>query len=442
MSLNTILATTPLTSTGYHLKATGTTIGNSLIWDNGTNVGIGNTNTSYTLDVSGTGRFTSSLTSDTLLVNATAQANVTALIQGKVATAGTALKVISDGNGTDKVFEFTGADGVAAQTMTMLQSGNVGIGITTPSAKLDLGSNFGTAGTINKISLYNTGTTPTYGFGISAAQLDYVSVNDHVFYTGATLGERMRITSGGDILFGFAKYFQWSADTSAAATRSWGIRNNETADGDFAIKSSSTNNNTLNTTRLVITSGGNVGIGMTGYSDMRLVVRGAGTSSATFGLRIEDSSANVLFQVRNDGLYETGTRALSPYNYGVTAGPVAVFMSNAGSLGYNASIRESKINIVDIENVDWLKELKAVNFNKRKIDEEGNYLEEFENELHYGLIAEDVQEVNSDLVFRTNDGKLKGVHYDRLIVPILKLVQEQQAQIEELKAEIDELKNK
>ena len=58
MSLNTILATTPLTSTGYHLKATGTSIGNSLIWDNGTNVGIGNTNTSYTLDVSGTGRFT------------------------------------------------------------------------------------------------------------------------------------------------------------------------------------------------------------------------------------------------------------------------------------------------------------------------------------------------------------------------------------------------
>jgi len=61
MSLNTILATTPLTSTNYVLKATGTTIGNSLIWDNGTNVGIGNTNTSYTLDVTGTGRFTSTL---------------------------------------------------------------------------------------------------------------------------------------------------------------------------------------------------------------------------------------------------------------------------------------------------------------------------------------------------------------------------------------------
>ena len=62
MSLNTILATTPLTSTGYHLKATGTTIGNSLIWDNGTNVGIGNTNTTYKFDVTGTGNISSTFT--------------------------------------------------------------------------------------------------------------------------------------------------------------------------------------------------------------------------------------------------------------------------------------------------------------------------------------------------------------------------------------------
>jgi hypothetical protein len=57
MSLNTILATAPLTATGYHLKATGTALGQSLIWDNGTNVGIGNQGTTYTLDVTGSGRY-------------------------------------------------------------------------------------------------------------------------------------------------------------------------------------------------------------------------------------------------------------------------------------------------------------------------------------------------------------------------------------------------
>jgi hypothetical protein len=286
------------------------------------------------------------------------------------------------------------------------------------------------------------------------------AANNLLVYDNAASAYRFVINSSGQVGIGTSSPLSLlhiaSADTDQGirltrANGTFGIRITRTGqiqgklvdDVTFQTAISLSEGNASGSQHLVLQpTAGNVGIGMAGYGDMRLVVRGAGTSSATFGLRIEDSSANVLFQVRNDGLYETGTRALSPYNYGVTAGPVAVFMSNAGSLGYNASIRESKINIVDIENVDWLKELKAVNFNKRKIDEEGNYLEEFENELHYGLIAEDVQEVNSDLVFRTNDGKLKGVHYDRLIVPILKLVQEQQVQIEELKAEIDELKNK
>ena len=336
MSLNTILATTPLTSTGYHLKATGTTIGNSLIWDNGTNVGIGNTNTSYTLDVSGTirgttsvyfatasgsvgigtvspeniltliknttaatentyglsiqsvntnaytelllgasdavdagiiqtaskntnftaknlslqpqggnvligttanagykldvsgtGRFTSSLTSDTLLVNAAAQANVTALIQGKVATAGTALKVISDGNGTDKVFEFTGSDGTAAQTMTMLQSGLVGIGASTPLSALDVRAASAIMGNYQTIQAFSTdsaainlgggislggyftGTTSIAQFGSIVGRKEngtsgnydgYLAFGTNAQATGVV--ERMRITSGGNLLIG------------------------------------------------------------------------------------------------------------------------------------------------------------------------------------------------------------------------------------------------
>ena len=57
--------TNPVTGTGttnYLPKFTGaSTLGNSLIWDNGTNVGIGNTNTTYTFDVTGTGRFSSNI---------------------------------------------------------------------------------------------------------------------------------------------------------------------------------------------------------------------------------------------------------------------------------------------------------------------------------------------------------------------------------------------
>jgi hypothetical protein len=124
MSLNTILATAPLTATGYHLKATGTTIGNSLIWDNGTNVGIGNTNTSYTLDVSGTGRFTS-----TLLVSG-ALTGAAATFSGTLTTNGSIQQNSSQDLGTSAYFSANVTNGFrvlnAANTVSLLSITNAG----------------------------------------------------------------------------------------------------------------------------------------------------------------------------------------------------------------------------------------------------------------------------------------------------------------------------
>jgi hypothetical protein len=165
--------------------------------------GVGDT-TLLTIASTGAATFTSSLTSDTLLVNAAAQANVTALIQGKVATAGTALKVISDGNGTDKVFEFTGADGVAAQTMTMLQSGYVGIGTTSPSYNLDVSGGSSnayiraiTSGSVNYATLLLTNGDGTWHVGND----DTGKFN--IGTTGDPSGnQKLTITSGGDVYMG------------------------------------------------------------------------------------------------------------------------------------------------------------------------------------------------------------------------------------------------
>ena len=61
-SLNTKLASAPNTTSGYVLRATSsTTIGNSTIQDDGTNVAIGTTPGTYKLNVSGTGNFTGAL---------------------------------------------------------------------------------------------------------------------------------------------------------------------------------------------------------------------------------------------------------------------------------------------------------------------------------------------------------------------------------------------
>jgi hypothetical protein len=64
---------------------------------------------------------------------------------------------------------------------------------------MTLGDATGTAGTINKIALY-TSSFGGYGFGISPAQLDYVSDGSHVFYKkGTTPTELVRIADNGNV---------------------------------------------------------------------------------------------------------------------------------------------------------------------------------------------------------------------------------------------------
>ena len=137
----------------------GTSIGNSLIWDNGTNVGIGNTNTSYTLDVTGTGRFTGQFigsgdnsifnggTANNFNTYALGIANTKNLIFVSTAAAQAAGRNWSGGIGANASEDiFLGAynnlsfgAGTLATRMTILGSnGNVGIGTTGPSYQLQL----------------------------------------------------------------------------------------------------------------------------------------------------------------------------------------------------------------------------------------------------------------------------------------------------------------
>ncbi len=59
--------------------------------------------------------------------------------------------------------------------------------------------------------------------------------------------------------------------------------------------------------------------------------------------------------------------------------------------------------------------------------------------LGYGLVAQDVQAVAPQLVNKGDDGYLR-VDYSPLTMMLLEAVQEQQAQISDLKAELEDLK--
>jgi hypothetical protein len=103
---------------------------------------------------------------------------------------------------------------------------------------------------------------------------------------------------------------------------------------------------------------------------------------------------------------------------------------------YNSDKRFKK----DIEPInsalsDVLK-LKPVKFNW-KTDEFPN--KHFDHRRHIGLIAQEVEEVYPEIV-NTNDEGFKSIDYSKLAPVLIKAVQEQQAEIEALKKEIEELK--
>jgi hypothetical protein len=265
----------------------------------------------------------------------------------------------------------------------------------------------------------------------------YINVTNNLYFQSSG-GVKMLITSGGNVGIGTSS----PSDKLVVSdgTVNWYVGPNTA--NSIAFNGTSSNHAlgfvTNGNERMRITSGGNVQIGGTTGSNSRLYVKGSSSDGTTNALLIHDSSSNDLFFVRTDGLILTGSRSASPYNLSTT-GRNAVIESN-GVLGYTSSTRESKINIEQLSDVSWLYQLNPVSFNYRKKDDEMNYTDEAQDEKWYGLIADEVEGVNQDLVFYNvkEDGtkQLAGVEYNKIIAALIKSSQEQQAQIEELKAMI------
>lgn len=100
-----------------------------------------------------------------------------------------------------------------------------------------------------------------------------------------------------------------------------------------------------------------------------------------------------------------------------------LYIDDTGKLGYVSSSRRYKKNIVDLGDVDWLYNLRSVEFDYRS------------DGVHsWGLIAEEVAEVQQMLVSFDGRDLPESVEYSRLVVPLLKAVQQ-------LKARVDALTN-
>ena len=373
-------------------------------------VGIGNTSPAAKLDVSGTGRFTGSLTADRVLTanninNSTLVAGSIEIQSYSINNSWVGDNIYFNGSGfvarntgyTSQIY-FEGDGDMAFKTspstvsagsasnvetrMTIKSGGNVGIGTSSPTAILE--------------------TLSSYGYSIIARSTN----NAMPISVVSSLGSVSTIGFKG-----------------TTSTNEYNVRVG--ADGDDFIAYTS------NTERMRITSGGNVGIGTTAASSGRLVVTSVNNTSGIYAAIFADSSGADLLLVRGDGAIFTGTRTNSPYNLSTT-GRSAVIEST-GALGYLVSTRESKTNIESIKSVDFINKLNPVQFNYRKKDNINNvFTDEIYDNINYGFIADEVELVNKELVFYKEDGSLAGVEYNNMIAILTKAVQELEARIKQL----------
>jgi hypothetical protein len=350
--------------------------------DASNNVGIGAAPSgSYKLEVTGTGRFTGGITAQTGEFLSAGQDGSTGSVV-RIGTTNTNAAARNWGivnswdNFGDLTFRVSNAQGgnalsAGSTKMVILSSGNVGIGTTSPDT---------IASQLSTLSLGGTNSTISGGisYQINGSVKMYQYVDNDSLFTHQALS-------------GIGQKFL-----------------------------------TSNTERMRITSGGQVAIGRTDGGGGRLGVRGATSGGGANAFYVDNSSSAELLSVRDDGALGTGTASSAPYNL-IRSGRV-MMVDSGGVVGYQSSTKESKTNINNLTNVSFLYQLNPVSFNYRKTEEISNtFTDEFNEDLHYGLIADEVEKVNKELVFyNEKDGvkELAGVEYGKLTAVLIKAIQE------------------
>ena len=387
-------------------------------------------------------------------------------------------------------YTYTGAVGSESYTdrMRLNSSGNLGIGTTSPSSRLEASGadcvvkSSATSGYAGFYAI-GSGTNNSYlflGNTTSGEQGRITSENGGglVFSNGSGATERMRIDSSGKVLVGAGAtaslgklvVSEASSGTAVIALESQGSWNSQissTSTGNFIFTNGGNE-------RMRIDSAGSVGIARTPDSSFALDVGGEvriiNTVGGGFGgtFRLYNSSAGATNPAKHFRIGSTGTWEIvnSAYNaviaalddsgsfYATTSSQAPIFYDSqntayyldpnntgtalnvagsivaAGNVTAYSDIRV-KDNIEPIHNaLDKLGQINGVTYTRTDLEDK---------ERRYGgVIAQEIEAVMPEAVF--DDGVKKAVDYNATIGLLIEAVKEQQAQINELKLMIHQLK--
>jgi hypothetical protein len=358
-------------TTNYVAKFTSSTgIGNSQIFDNGTNVGIGTSSGSEKLNIFGAG------SQYINIKNTTTSADMYVGMSSGLAAA-----YIGTG-GTDPVVFVT----VNTERLRITSAGLVAIGTASPAS----GRKLTVAGSVQITTGDNSGAS----FNIVPGATGQAGADLNLsYYTGTDFGpltftlagsERMRITSAGNVGIG----------TSSVTA--------------------STNYRML---KIVGTNGGEFSLGTTS-ADTGYIYASAGdfviSTLTAIPLTFQTNQVNRMIIFAN-GNTAIGTVTDNGYKLYVSGTIYAT-----GNITANSDLTLKK-NLTIIDNpTDKLMQLNGYAYQWKSNDEH-----------QYGVIAQEVEKILPYAVSTGNDG-IKGVSYNQIIPVLIEAVKEQKTKIENL----------
>lgn len=322
-------------------------------------------------------------------------------------------------------------DNADAVAITIDSSENVGIGATSPAAKLHVGgeayvdSYFSLRTTDDQANrwLMYTHTDDTFRMNYNGSGADEVTIDTsgNLGIGTASPADKLHVSSGTSGVSSNHPYtqlivengshaaIQISTPTNAEAAL-WFADSDDSAAGGV-VYSHSSNDLYFRANggeRLRIDSSGRLLIGTTSWSggatNSGIAIKATSTSSSVFALYVNDNSGSNIFNLRCDG---------SSYNTTGTWGTIS-----------DERLKENIVNATP--KLDDVLDLKVRNFNFKNDENKVKQI---------GFVAQEIEQVFPNMVAEDDTG-IKSVKTTVIIPMLVKAIQEQQAMIEDLKAQV------
>jgi hypothetical protein len=290
-----------------------------------------------------------------------------------------------------------------------------------------------------------TGLPPGYSVTNSSDNRVITSVNSTTGNAEANLtfdGTVLNITGNVTASGGFSGNLSGNASTATilqTARNIGGVSFNGSANIDLPGVNTSGNQNTsgnaatsttLQTARTIggVSFNGSANINLPGVNTAgNQDTSGTATNATNFNVEADDSTNAAHFIIFTGGA--TGNQRPNS-DSALTYNPSTNLLS-AGCFVETSALR-CKDNIHPISSpLDKVKQLKPVTF---------DWKHSGKNDI--GFIAEEVKEVLPNLIHYNEEGEVEGMNYSKVTSLLVAAIQEQQEQINELKQEINNLKNK